>query len=407
MKTTALRLYGANDIRLEQFELPQIGEKEILIEVVSDAICASTYKAVCQGVDHKRVPPDIGENPVILGHELCGKILQIGGAVTGWEIGQKVVLQPALKQKSGYDPGYSFPYIGGNTQYAVVPEIVLNCGCLLPYEGEGYYAGSLAESLGCCIRGFKGLYHTDYTNYLRTDGPKKGGRMAILGGAGPMGIGCVELAKSMGISQIVVTDIDQGRLDAAKSACPYAYYVNTSQMEDPVSFLLEISGGGFDDVLVMVPVSGLLSMAEQLCREDGCINFFAGPADHGLQGSLNLYRIHYEGIHLVGTAGSIPADMTDILTMTAQKSINPAVMVSHILGLPAIAETLMDMGKPNGAKKICYNHLDIPIIAISELKQRGETDSLCAALAEIVDRNGGLWCAEAEEYLLSHAPRLT
>ena len=406
MQTTALRLYGADDIRLERFELPEISDHEILIEVVSDAICASTYKAVRQGVNHKRVPPDIAEKPVIVGHELCGKILQIGSAVSGWEVGQKVVLQPALKQKSGYDPGYSFQYIGGNTQYAIVPEIVLDRGCLLPYEGEGYFAGSLAESLGCCIRGFKGLYHTDYTNYVRTDGPKKGGRMAILGGAGPMGIGCAEIAKSMGVSQIVITDIDPERLAAAKKACPYVEYVNTGKMEDPVNYLRDLSDGGFDDVLVMVPVSDLLSMAEQICGEDGCINFFAGPADHGLQGSINLYRIHYEGIHLVGTAGSIPVDMTDILTMTAQKEINPAVMVSHILGMPAIADTLMEMGKPNGAKKICYNHLDLPLIPIAELSQRGKTDPLCAALAEIVDRNGGLWCAEAEDDLLKNAPRI-
>ena len=59
MKTKALRLHGANDIRLETIELPEITEDEVLIRVVSDSVCASTYKAIKQGPAHKRVPEDV------------------------------------------------------------------------------------------------------------------------------------------------------------------------------------------------------------------------------------------------------------------------------------------------------------------------------------------------------------
>ena len=117
MKTKAVRLHGANDIRLEEFDLPTITDEELLIRVVSDSVCASTYKAVKQGTAHKRVPDDVAERPVIIGHELCGEIVEVGAAAGDrWKVGQKVVLQPALKLPSGYDPGYSYPYIGGNTQ---------------------------------------------------------------------------------------------------------------------------------------------------------------------------------------------------------------------------------------------------------------------------------------------------
>ena len=417
MQTKALRMYGANDIRLESFELPEITQDEVLIRVVSDSVCASTYKALKQGTAHKRVPDNIAETPVIIGHEMCGEILQVGKNVEkDWKVGQKIVIQPALKLPSGYDPGYSYPYIGGNTQYAVVPKIVLERGCLLPYEGDSYFAGSLAEALGCCIRGYKGFYHTDYTNYVRTDGAKKGGRIAILGGAGPMGIGCVELATGYaGVSQVVVTDLNQDRLDYAARMCPtdkaaqkgvQLHYVNTSGMEDPAQMLLDLSEGGFDDVFVMVPVPGLFTMAEKICREDGCVNFFAGPPVHDLQGSLNLYRVHYDGIHVVGTAGSIPEDMTDILHLIEERKINPGAMVSHILGLKAVEETLYAMEKPSGAKKVCYNELDLPLIAIDDLEELGKDNALYRELAAIVKKNGGVWCAEAEQYLLANAPRL-
>ena len=417
MKTKALRLHGANDVRLETIELPEITEDEVLIRVVSDSVCASTYKAIRQGAEHKRVPENVAQCPVILGHELCGEIVQTGAKeAANWKVGQKVVLQPALKLPSGYDPGYSYPFVGGNTQYAVVPKVVLERGCLLPYHGEGFFAGSLAEALGCVIRGYKGFYHTEYTNYVRTDGAKKGGRLAILGGAGPMGIGAVELALGYGeIKQVVVTDLNQQRLDFAAKSCSCArarekglqlHYLNTSGLEDPADALLALSDGGFDDVFVMVPVPALFTLAERICREDGCINFFAGPAVHDLPGSLNLYRVHYDGIHVVGTAGSIPQDMLDVLHLTEEGHIRPGALVSHILGLNAAADTLLAMEKPDGAKKICYNELDLPLTAIADFAELGKTDPMFAQLHTLVQRHGGLWNAEAEAYLLENCPKL-
>jgi len=417
MKTKALRLHGADNIQLETIELPEITEDEVLIRVVSDSVCTSTYKAIKQGAAHKRVPENIAECPVIVGHELCGEILKIGAnEEKNWTIGQKVVLQPALKLPSGYDPGYSYPFVGGNTQYAVVPKVVLERGCLLPYHGDSFFAGSLAEAFGCIIRGYKGLYHTDYTNYARTDGAKKGGKIAILGGAGPMGIGAVELALGYaGVSQVVVTDLNQERLDFAAQHCSplraaekgvSLHYINTAETDDPAQTLLQLSDGGFDDVFVMVPVAELFTMAERICKEDGCINFFAGPPIHDLQVSLNLYRVHYDGIHVVGTAGSIPEDMVDVLRLMESKQIEPGALVSHILGLNAAADTLLAMEKPDGAKKVCYNELDLPLTAIEDFEKLGETDPMFAQLHKLTQKNGGLWCAEAEEYLLAHCPKL-
>ena len=86
MKTKAVRLYGKSDLRLEEFELPQIKENEILARVVSDSICMSSYKAAIQGEDHKRVPNDIKENPVIIGHEFSGEVVEVGEKVTLYNV---------------------------------------------------------------------------------------------------------------------------------------------------------------------------------------------------------------------------------------------------------------------------------------------------------------------------------
>lgn len=414
MRTIGVRLYGSCDIRLEGFELPEITADEVLMRVVCDSVCASTYKAVIQGKNHKRVPDTVDRQPVIIGHEFCGEILKVGKNLKNeWKPGMKAVIQPALKLESGYDPGYSYPYIGGNTMYAVIPEIVIKRGCLLHYAGNSYFEGALAECLGCDLRGIKGLYHTDYTNYVRSDGPKARGRVAILGGAGPMGIGLAELLCGVSdVSQIVVIDIDGERLSDAKQKMGSSgeketavRFENITGIENVEEHLKNISNGGFDDVFVMAPSNHLFATAEKICREDGCINFFAGPPQHVFPGTLNLYRVHYDGIHVVGTAGSIPADMKEILGLIEEKKIRPAVLVTHILGLNALKETVFAMKTPNGGKKVCYNGIELPLTAIRDLPELGKTSKLYRELGTIVSKNGGLWCEEAERYLLKHAPK--
>ncbi|MBQ8337729.1 MAG: alcohol dehydrogenase catalytic domain-containing protein, partial [Oscillospiraceae bacterium] len=91
MKTKAVRLYGENDLRLEEFELPAIKDDEILMKVVADSICMSSYKAAIQGAKHKRVPNDVLENPVMIGHEFCGELVEVGKKwQSEFKAGQKV-----------------------------------------------------------------------------------------------------------------------------------------------------------------------------------------------------------------------------------------------------------------------------------------------------------------------------
>lgn len=416
MKTTAVRLYGANDLRVESFELPEISPDEALIKIISDSLCTSTYKAVIQGPAHKRVPDDVAENPIVIGHEFCGEIISLGDNLKdNWKVGERIVIQPALNlDYAEWSVGYSLPYIGGNMTYAVVPKLVLDRNCMIHYSGD-YYKGSLAEPIGCVLRAFKGMYHTD-KNFVRTDGAKRGGKVAILGGAGPMGLATVDIAINYaGASLVVVTDIDDARLERAKKMFPPSMaqkqgvkliYANTMAVPDQVKHLIELSDGGFDDVFVMVPVASLVSVAERILAYDGCMNFFAGPAVHQLDGVINMYRVHYDNIHIIGTAGSVPEDTLDTLKLIESGKLNPGIMVSHILGLGAVADTVMSMSSASGAKKMCYCGIDLPLVAIDDFEKLGKTDPLFAALHEIVDRNCGVWCGEAERYLLENGPKL-
>lgn len=167
MKTRAVRLYGKKDLRLEEFELPEIKDDEILVQVVSDSVCMSSYKAAILGIDHKRVSADIDVNPIIIGHEMAGNIVQVGEKWKGkFKAGQKFSMQPALNYKGSMaSPGYSYRYCGGAATYAIMPREVMELGCLLAYEGEAYYEASLAEPMSCIIGAFHASYHTAMGSY--------------------------------------------------------------------------------------------------------------------------------------------------------------------------------------------------------------------------------------------------
>ena len=98
MKTTAIRLYGKKDLRMEEFELPQLKDNEILAKVVSDSLCMSSYKASSQGAEHKRIPDNVAENPIIIGHEFAdGSAL---GAETERMLSLSPLTEPTELQKS-------------------------------------------------------------------------------------------------------------------------------------------------------------------------------------------------------------------------------------------------------------------------------------------------------------------
>jgi Threonine dehydrogenase and related Zn-dependent dehydrogenases len=248
--------------------------------------------------------------------------------------------------------------------------------------------------------------------YRHKMGIKDNGRLAILAGAGPMGLGMVDYAlhTDRKPSFIVVTDIDQERLDRARDLFSEAYaaklgvalhYVNTK--EEGEQYILELTGGqGFDDIFVLAPVKPVIEMGNKLMGQDCCLNFFAGPTDTNLSADFNFYNVHYASTHVCGNSGGNTEDMKEALSMMAKGKLNPSVMVTHIGGLNAVIETTLNLPKIPGGKKLIYTQIDLPLTAITEFEEKGKTDPLFAELAKKVERTKGLWNREAEEYLLGH-----
>ncbi len=417
MKTKAVRLYGKNDLRLEEFELPEIKDDEILAHVISDSICMSTHKAALQGSEHKRVPADIAENPVITGHEFCGIIEKVGKKWQDqFKPGDKFVVQAALNYKGTLDaPGYSFPYMGGDATYIILDNCVMEMNCLLPYGGEAFYYGSLAEPMSCIVGGYHANYHTKGGSYVHSMGITEGGCTAILAGAGPMGLGAIDYAIHCDRkpSLLVVTDIDDARLEraaqvitveeAAKNGVKLMY-VNTAKLDDAVAYLRDLTDGkGYNDVFVYAPVRPVVEQADRILAHDGCLNFFAGPTNTAFSAEFNFYDVHYAAHHVVGTSGGNTDDMREALAMMQDGRLNPSAMITHFGGLNAVIDTTLNLPKIPGGKKLIYTNIEFPLTAIADLEEKGKECPICAELDKIVKANNNLWCAEAEKYLLANA----
>lgn len=420
MKTKAIRLYGKKDLRLEEFELPQIKDDEILAKVVSDSLCMSSYKAATQATDHKRVPNDIAKKPIIIGHEFAGELLEVGAKWAGkFKVGDKFSIQPALNYEDGpvgvlSAPGYSYQHIGGDATYVIIPNEVMEKGCLLAYYGEGFYPASLAEPLSCVIGAMHANYHITPGSYVHKMEIVEGGKMAILAGVGPMGLAAINYVlhrEDRRPSLCVVTDVDQTRLDRASSLYTVEFaaskgiellYVNTAGMQNPAEELKAITGGeGYNDVFVFAPVKPVVEQADAILAFDGCLNFFAGPGDPNFSASFNFYNVHYGYTHVAGTSGGNNDDIVEALDLMA-KGLDPAGLVTHIGGLNAVIDATNHLPEIPGGKKLIYTHITMPLTQISDFAKLGEIDDVCKQLAVICDKNNGLWSVEAESYLLAN-----
>ena len=443
MKALACRLYGEYDLRLEPIDLEPAGDDAVIVELVSNSVCMSDYKAVSLGTKHRRVPKDIATNPIMVGHEVCGIVREVG---TRWRdqfhVGQRVGVQPAfnIPGRELETMGYAWPTMGGDTTHIRVPAIIIEQGCLLPYEGDGpFFACSLAEPVSCIVSALRTSYHNEFNSHVHRMGVRQDGTMLLLAGGGAMGLAAIDIACHNPESRprrLVVTDLDEGRLARAAQvfglgpgtggACASGrvgetevHIVDARGLADPVAALKSFNladdaragdatstGGGYDDVLVFAAVPALIAQASALLGFGGCLNFFAGPTDQGFTAPFNFYGVHYLGHHCVGSSGGDVKDMADSIDWISRGILHPEVMVTHVGGLDSAAEATATLPKVPGGKRLVYTHLSLPMTPIADFARLGETDPMFAELARICEAHRGLWSREAEDFLLARAPKL-
>ena len=404
----ALRLYGKDNMKIDEVSLPEIKDDEILAEVMSDSMCMSSWKLAKEGEEHKKTPNNLKDNPIMVGHEFSGKILKVGSK---WQdkfhANEDFVVQPNLaRDDTPFVPGYSYPYIGGDATYIIIPNEVMELGCLIPFNGDSYYEGSLCEPVSCVIAAFDAQYHLIPHTYNHKMGVKAGGNMLIVGGTGPMGLLAIDYALHADTKpkRLVVTDIDQAKLDRAMELYPSdeveVHFVNTKglSVEEQEKLLnAKVNNEKYDDLFLMISVKPLAEMAGRLMNTDACLNQFAGPVDKSFSADLNFYDIHYNFTHVVGTSGGNAENEAKAAKLIAEHKLDVAKVITHVLGLNAAAETTLSQPEIGGGKKLIYTHKKFDRIELAKVDPDSE-------LGKILKKHNGIWSHEAEQWILNNMP---
>ena len=404
----ALRLYGKDNMKIDEVSLPEIKDDEILAEVMSDSMCMSSWKLAKEGEEHKKTPNNLKDHPIMVGHEFSGRILKVGSK---WQdkfhANEDFVVQPNLaRDDTPFVPGYSYPYIGGDATYIIIPNEVMELGCLIPFNGDSYYEGSLCEPVSCVIAAFDAQYHLIPHTYNHKMGVKAGGNMLIVGGTGPMGLLAIDYALHADTKpkRLVVTDIDQAKLDRAKELYPSdeveVHFVNTKGLSvDEQEKLLnaKVNNEKYDDLFLMISVKPLAEMAGRLMNADACLNQFAGPVNKSFSADLNFYDIHYNFTHVVGTSGGNAENEAKAAKLIAEHKLDVAKVITHVLGLNAAAETTLSQPEIGGGKKLIYTHKKFDRIELAKVDPDSE-------LGKILKKHNGIWSHEAEQWILNNMP---
>ncbi len=260
------------------------------------------------------------------------------------------------------------------------------------YEGF-FYQGTTTSNLSAA-----------YNKNVRSN-LKAGGTCWLPGGAGAMGQMHTQLAVESpnGPSRIIISDMDDSRIanvmnllgDAIKKRNVEFKAVNPSKMsaDEFDQVLRDFAPGGFDDIVMLVPVVPVLNHAARFLGKDGLMNIFAGiPA--GKEGELNVRDIVDKNQRYIGSSGSLTEHLRHTLMLAETGKLQPVTALAAIGGMKSLKqglEAVINAAFP-GKTVILPNCPDLPLTAIGKLPQ------LDAAIAGSLDKSG-FYTVKTEEIL--------
>lgn len=292
---TAAVYHGPNDLRVERVPVPNIGSDELLLRVLRANICGTDLRILHGG--HRQYPPGTTRIP---GHEVVGEVAAVGTAVADYPLGRRLFVAPnmgrgdsreTISGNNNLDPNYEAFGItldGAFAEYMRVPAAAIRQGNLMPVaEGVDPAVAALIEPLACVWRG---------QNKIGVGA----GDIALVMGAGPIGVLHVLLARLRGATRIIVSEPAAGRREQAGALG--ADVVVDPLGEDLAAVVAHESGGrGADVIITAAPVKALQEQALDLAAIGGRINYFGGLAKDDPVIRFNSNTVHYKELIVTGT----------------------------------------------------------------------------------------------------------
>lgn len=211
-------LRGIKDVLFEDRPVPKLGSPyDVLLQVNFTGICGSDVHYW----QHGRIGHFVVKDPMVLGHESAGTVMEVGPSVKSLKKGDRVAMEPGIpcrrcvRCKEGkynlcFDMAFAAtpPYDGTLAKYYILPEDF----CYKLPEHMTLEEGALMEPLSVAV-------HITKQSGLKT------GDTVVVFGAGPVGLLCCAVAKALGASKVIAVDINTERLEFAKTFAAHSTFV--------------------------------------------------------------------------------------------------------------------------------------------------------------------------------------
>jgi len=302
--------YNNRDVRIEEMPVPPVGPGEVLIKVMASGICGSDVMEWYR----------IKKAPLVLGHEITGVIEKtVGDRVFAAHHvpcntckyclnGQHTVCETL--HTTNFNPG-------GFAEYILVPQLNVDRGMLILPEEVSFVEGTFIEPLACVLRG-------------QRMAEMKPGQTVMILGAGLSGMLHLLAARTVGATRVIVTDINQQRLETARSL---GADLVISSKEDVVAGLKKINAQKLADVVIVC--TGAMSAFQQALQcvdRAGTLLFFA-PTEPGVTLPVPVNDFWRQSIKILHSYGSSPLDAAIALELLRAKMIPVQKMITHTLAM--------------------------------------------------------------------------
>lgn len=329
--------YNNNDVRLEEQEMPVIGDNDVLVKVMASGICGSDLMEWYR----------IKRAPLVLGHELSGEVVAVGQAVDNLQPGDRVFATHhvpcdeciyclyghetaciTFQEKNNFTPG-------GFSQYLRVSGRSVRTGMLKLPDSVSYETATFIEPLATVVRA------------LRTINIVPGSSMMIFG-AGLAGLLFVKLAKALGAGTVVVADINNYRCQMAlKAGADYA----VDAVQNLPDFLLQNCGRLADRVVISTGALPAMEMALQAVDRGGTVLFFA-VAQPGQTVAVDFNPFWRNDISIKTCYGAAPRDNRQALELLKNRTVTVDDLITHRIPIQQIGEAFKIAANPTGSLKV-------------------------------------------------------
>ena len=322
----AAMLHGVKDLRIEDVDVPRVGDGEVLVRVKAATTCGTDLKIFQRGYVERVV-----KLPTIFGHEWAGDVVEVGAGLEWPKVGMRVragnsapCLHCAMCQKGKYNLCKNMIWLwGAYAEYIKVPSRMVLVNMQEIPQHVSYEEAAITEPLACVLHGVEEVHVS------------LGDTVAIIG-AGPVGLLHLLTVKKAGVQKAIMIDLVDERLDFAQKLG--ADETVNGRKADVVEKIRELTGGyGADVVIEAIGLPATWEQALKLAREGGRILEFGG-CPPGTEVKIDAEKLHYGEQTVLGTFHATPLHFRKALNLIASRTIDVRPLVTRKMKLEQIKD---------------------------------------------------------------------